>query len=983
MGAAQGIVEGAGGASSSCACSAGAPCACGGCTSAKQTPVASCAEADCGCSSTATPARLQPGDEDYTEARPPRVRQAPSSRDREVIYRLDEECDRDGKVIRRTEHGSPFVVYPDFGIAPAEVTRGITDDGRRVEISSGGVYDSKTRTFRKHMEIALHRGAPVPESAEDREVRRARRWERRKQQALDDLETVPTRNEEKGYDLKDPQVVLTVRLKGDELADIPPRMMLGPAFERYGRSDHLTPLRKERIAKRIARHEVTVHEFVHWARGNGWEVSVESTVWEIWVQLIGRLAGAKEVLGHPLVCDVTVSASDVLETKDGFTIAEQRLGCQGRPSPYEKDLDGEEHPQCQDPSQQLYMDGLHLATGVNPYFDAGLRGAGPTASGFANWAVQEDDLDGRGSSASVPHLAVMVSERGFQFFPTHPAFAKPDGTSRVNYFLTEDGFVSTNMAWVPTGGEWHAGVCAAVAMADVTRGQDDDASGHPWARSGVAGLSLGFWASTRIHRAIEALATGSVDGADILTNSENGNSGTCSPAQGCDTSGQSLDGDVDRCPLEDEARGVDHRSLSLINAHFIEGLVTAKSAGNMGAHDDYLDCTGGLRGGPYQVSRPGAAPTTLSVGASNDAAGGAALVPSDLQGFRGSGVDRESSGGETPDGRAYPMLITHQHQCGAAAKYTSLDEPRYREHGATSAAAPRVAGSAALVKHWMLDAHGPLVGNVPGSVIAAVLNMADGYAFSLDPRERAEVPTPSYGLGRLQMRLLTPAGMDGDFGYGNMAVNMGGNQSVDFVVAVPDATVRFVMTIWWAELNVGGGERKAEVTATLDYDHGRRVRRASGNSVIRFQYDCEDTLVYDSPISGDVYVEVRTGDVPVEQRGCELNARSIHVSWYYETAQWRSRVTCGEEPSNCKGVGEPSEYERGPELRLPESVETGSPAPGDMDMCELRCGTSASYRRNAVFCERMCMHATALPHRDMHIDEAVRQGPVEKPWFDP
>jgi hypothetical protein len=338
-------------------------------------------------------------------------------------------------------------------------------------------------------------------------------------------------------------------------------------------------------------------------------------------------------------------------------------------------------------------------------------------------------------------------------------------------------------------------------------------------------------------------------------------------------------------------------AAEMVNTLFRDfGVLFVKSAGNISPAFDReaaLAATPDLEedelgwnlGGP-------AASCVLSVGALDTVRPPAySQVATSLTGA--SGADR------TPDGRTWPSLVVPAANCGTMAgidlcEFLDCSSPpstycgasvfedgaavwvdgasfglwpsQYGQHGATSGAAPKVAGAAALLKEWYLREFGEN-GNEPGRLMACLLNMTDRYVNA----EQLQ-PYPGWGLGRFRLRNWLQlsrtvggfgGGLDGDgpfasdakgsketragfFGCWRVTLYAGSYVDLDLnlpVSGVVSANVsRLHAVAWWDEPDTGEGQAKPTVSLTLLRD-GRTEDEASstnadgGEQVVSLVFD--------------------------------------------------------------------------------------------------------------------------------------------------
>ena len=356
------------------------------------------------------------------------------------------------------------------------------------------------------------------------------------------------------------------------------------------------------------------------------------------------------------------------------------------------------------------------------------------------------------------------------------------------------------------------------------------------------------------------------------------------------------------CPLGAEARGLDDNSTAVVEAFLVDGFLSVKSAGNMKGCSTAGGCLSGA-----EVSAPGASPGALSVGALATSG----MNASEIQ--RSDGTISTSSGGNTPDGRSYPLMVAAGSQCGCGSPLPSasgLSADGYNRFNGTSAATPSVAGAALLIKHWLIEQYGS-AGASAGAVMVNMLNFADGFAIEHDssPPVRVDPPAPWWGLGRLRMRLFNDAqDSRGPYhGTTSFALFNEWSHSIDITPdwLLPSNVRHLRVTAWWVEVNTGVGEEKATIRMSLtgtDFTTTppspiSDVVETSTEEVLRLQYDRDD-VHFPCPPSGVVSLYVEGVNIPREVRSTGMGCRVIYVAWFWETGEDPTQLLCGGIPAS-------------------------------------------------------------------------------------
>lgn len=708
-----------------------------------------------------------------------------------------------------------------------------------------------------------------------------------------------------------------VTLRDDaQLEAVPPSCLAGAAMLENGRADHLTALRAERIERNVARRLEWAAEFLTWAKPHGFAGAVETSRHRLTMLVQGPVDRLDQVVAFRLVEEI----DPVSEGRpDDWTLgSSETYPCTGEPNRFDPAVDNPRQWQCERGAAP-FMDALNQATGQQLYIDDGWTGAGPTAAGgLAAWAVELDTTPAAPFYGPLPHLVVGVNTN--ELYPGHPAFKKAsDGGYRFKWGA-RGAAVGVDISLFPPEQHAHDMMCAAILMADVTRGQDPavGSSAAREARSGIARDAFGVFTDGKLGGSAERYANHGVP-VDILASSWSQNSGL-------GTVGNGRLSERDHCPTERQARGVDANSKGVTDAFVYESVLGFKSAGNQ--HKDHHGCTGGWSGTEHEIGCPGASPAIVAVGALSAEADDDQPTASSLQ--RATRLEGSSSGGLTADGRAYPSLVVLHWQCGTAQTYTGRDD-KYGIMGATSGAAPRVAGGGLALKHWLLDSFGSAIANNPAWLMVNVLNFGDGFADTERGRRGGEVtgvPAVDYGVGRFMPRLFNSRGMNGAFGYGGASRNLAPGER--FVLSLGDVprNQRFVATLWWLEVNTGEGERKAEFVVSLGSADRVDVRTTGEDPVIRFQFDCRSE-VYTERWDGELLLVVDTLSVPKEQRVRSRTSRTLYLTWYYETEDWGGELLCPGDVGGCVDVQGTSKLE--PSFAPPHKPPPrGRGVPGDL-----------------------------------------------------
>ncbi|MEM9458210.1 MAG: S8 family serine peptidase [Myxococcota bacterium] len=342
----------------------------------------------------------------------------------------------------------------------------------------------------------------------------------------------------------------------------------------------------------------------------------------------------------------------------------------------------------------------------------------------------------------------------------HPAWNDTSGgSSRLTDVWRHNGVSWTTPATSATATPSHGTKVAGVALADLTQGQDpaivsasarDDRTGlAPEARFAFIESSSGT------KRSIEKAVDLSVD---VINYSRSVNY---------------------NCQLS-------HSTNDAVDEAMLDGVFFVKSAGSNGA-----PTTG------CNIGTPGAASGAFSVTATDRSA-----VPLNT-GLVGSGPSHG------PDsGRAVVAIAANGGPEGSTA--AAVDDA-YGVFGATSSAAPVVAGSAAVLKEHLIDRFSAGLINEVGFLYATMLVAGDGQMDS-GVAMANEALDGTWGAGRLRLRLFDGTGMDGPWRMRLFSRTIDDGEVVDNMYLHPDAAgvnqalstdvERIRAAVFWHEPNI-------------------------------------------------------------------------------------------------------------------------------------------------------------------------------------
>lgn len=258
---------------------------------------------------------------------------------------------------------------------------------------------------------------------------------------------------------------------------------------------------------------------------------------------------------------------------------------------------------------------------------------------------------------------------------------------------------------------------------------------------------------------------------------------------------------------------VDDDAVVAVDQAFLLGSAVVKSAGNNYHWVD--DCN---------ISTPGAAAGALAAGFLNTSG------VADLQAGQ-VGEVTSRGGADEAHGRAIVDLMAPGRETSALPMFNNLYQGA-APFGATSAAAPTVAGALLNLKDHLGTLFGSAFADSPGMLYATMLLMGDGAVGectgALDPNCNAQLGTasegdelnPIWGAGRMRMRLFTNSGMDSpwrarwctrEVGQGDVATCLANPDSGGTNQALDADVDRLRATAFWYEPNLGALEDAANI----------------------------------------------------------------------------------------------------------------------------------------------------------------------------
>lgn len=248
-----------------------------------------------------------------------------------------------------------------------------------------------------------------------------------------------------------------------------------------------------------------------------------------------------------------------------------------------------------------------------------------------------------------------------------------------------------------------------------------------------------------------------------------------------------------------------HTSIAAANIANLQGVFFTKSAGN----DGYgaTSCT---------VTAPGAGAGVFTVGA-HMVRGVGDLTTAAIWENTDDPLDPEGSarGGDACGRSVIDLVAAAGREGDTATSFNSSGNATYaRGAGATSMAAPVVAGAAANFRHYLVDMFSPWPSawtnrNTAGLVFASMLLMGDGELES-GTMGSGTAYDDLWGAGRLSMKMFNPTGMTAPWRF-RLAVRTIYQSATDVIPLnpsdngnqpIPDNVSELRVATWWYEPNL-------------------------------------------------------------------------------------------------------------------------------------------------------------------------------------
>lgn len=418
----------------------------------------------------------------------------------------------------------------------------------------------------------------------------------------------------------------------------------------------------------------------------------------------------------------------------------------------------------------------------------------------------------------------------------HPAWDDwGGGPSRLVDIWRETGGVWSTVSTSATTTPSHGTKVAGIAVADLDDGQDPSVTSQADQedRSGFAPeASFSFIESSAgITDSIQQAVAESVDVINLSVSSN----------YNCDLS---------------------HSTNDAVDEAMLAGIFVAKSAGSNGS------------GVGCDLGTPAAASGAFSVAPSSRSA--VPVVSGLVMGGASQGPDAA--------GRAGVAMVA---PAGTEGSTTAQAGDTYGSFGASSAAAPAIAGSAAVLKEHLIDVFSASLINEVGFLYASMMVMGDGETGS--GYATAGVPVhEAWGFGRFRARLLTGAGMDGPWRYrlisrtiddGELADDLEVNPSGGVNQPVSSDVERIRAAVFWHEPNL-------EDSTSMHASIGSRICNAVGCYTSGTSTDSRQRLRLGNVAGGDTWtIKLQGYDVPASGDSDYFSGqekRKVYVAVYFE-----------------------------------------------------------------------------------------------------
>ena len=508
------------------------------------------------------------------------------------------------------------------------------------------------------------------------------------------------------------------------------------------------------------------------------------------------------------------------------------------------------------PALQSPGPGTGPGSGPSGATAAGPGGIGPTGGGGViatpDWTSANDLADmrrasqarelhngnfkGEAASGATPYTDMCMAIIDDTIDMDHPAWNDSSaGGSRLRAtyrYISGLGWVSVPWSAVTTPS--HGTKVAACAVADLTQGQDPaivSAFGRD-ARTGFAPEAAFFFVENAGASVPNEVGKAVAESPDVINMSY-------SNGAPCD---------------------LNHSGNDAVDEAFLDGIFVAKSGGN-----------NGFSGTTCVVGNPGTASGAFTVN----------QLDRETKPLESAVADVGASRGGDAIGRSVIGISTY---AGPEAETAARADGSYGAFGASSSAAPTVAGGALCLKEHLLDLFGSSIGNEVGYLYALMLIMADGRledgstATTFDPLDEV------YGAGRMRLRRFDSSGMDGPWRMRMFSRTIDDGEIASDMLANPDAfginqpipqdVEHLRCSAFWHEPNI-------EYGAPWSADIALRIVSGSYN--------------YGSGTSADPRQRIRLGNV-VSGRSWVLRLEGLDVPPSFDTnyyyLQERRRVFC-------------------------------------------------------------------------------------------
>jgi hypothetical protein len=309
------------------------------------------------------------------------------------------------------------------------------------------------------------------------------------------------------------------------------------------------------------------------------------------------------------------------------------------------------------------------------------------------------------------------------------------------------------------------------------------------------------------------------------------------------------------------------------NYLYEEGVASFNSAGNRG-HADTNDC---------KVGSPGSAIGVYSVGAYKVNLDDEEVVydGSSRGGTSTEGKGRTVVGGMAPSRFEYPYphyrwpLDTSLLPYEYGTDWDNLPGPP-NAYARTSSAAPALAGSASLFRHWYTHNVSRSIDD-PGRLYTAMMLMSDR---TTELGKSVNYFDGVWGAGKLRLRKLNNAGLDGPAWWrcGEICVDDGTNVFLNLPPLSGDEDVIKAVIWWYDRRHEWGMPGVDDIDLTLQLQSGSNWF----DVLVSESSDNRERIHYTAPGAGTYRLKIRGESVTTSFEGCWLNSMRVYYSYLIE-----------------------------------------------------------------------------------------------------